>query len=165
MRQLSQRTIQQTAIGRNRFGLRARSGALVVEGAIVLGVVLTLLLGMLDLAIAVLRFNTLSEAARRGARAAIVHGELSSPEKTSWGPATFTGTADDSSELAAAIRPVLVAFDAADVAVTADWLDGGNARDDRVRIAVSYSHQLIFSQLFGSDPITLNGVSTMRIQN
>ena len=136
-----------------------------MEGAIVLGVVLIFLLGMFDLATAVLRFNILSEAARRGAREAIVRGELSEPERESWGPTPFNGTAADSSEIALLIQSALVSLDPTDVSITAEWPDGGNARDDRVRVGVSYSHNLIFSYLFGSEPVVLKGASTMRIQH
>ena len=143
----------------------ARRGSVVLEGAIVLNVVLILLLGMFDLAIGVLRFNLVSEAARRGTREAIVRGELSEPELTSWGPSTFNGTAADSSDIATVIRSALVACDPENVAITAEWPDGGNACDDRVRILVSYQHQPMMSVLFGADPIVLRGTSTMRIQH
>lgn len=142
-----------------------RRGAVVVEGAIVLNVILILLLGMFDLAIGVLRFNLVSEAARRGTRVAVVRGELSEPELTSWGPSTFNGTAADSSEIATIIRSSLVAFEPENVAITAEWPDGGNARHDRVRILVSYQHQPLIPFLYGADPIVLRGASTMRIQH
>lgn len=142
-----------------------RRGSMVLEGAIVLNVVLILLLGMFDLAIGVLRFNLVSEAARRGTREAIVRGELSEPELTSWGPSTFNGTAADSSEIATVIRSSLVACEPENVAITAEWPDGGNACDDRVRILVSCQYQPIIPFLFGTDPIVLRGASTMRIQH
>tara|TARA_R110002072_G_scaffold13481_2_gene56878 strand:- start:83216 stop:83674 length:459 start_codon:yes stop_codon:yes gene_type:complete len=145
--------------------IHQRRGAVVIEGAVVLSVILILLLGMLDLAMGVLRFNLVSEAARRGTREAIVRGELSEPERASWGPSTFNGSAADSSEIATTIRSALVALEPANVSITAEWPDGGNAMNDRVRILVSYQHQPIVPFLFGTEPIVLRGASTMRIQH
>jgi Flp pilus assembly protein TadG len=56
-----------------------RRGAVILEGAIVICVFLVILLGTLDLGLAILRNNTLSEATRRLARAASFQGEKPAP--------------------------------------------------------------------------------------
>ena len=74
-----------------------------VETAIVLSVYLMLILGTFDLGTATYRYNTLSQAARQGARQAIVHGSLASPAMTVWGPSTYNCTAGDGSAYAQAV--------------------------------------------------------------
>ena len=74
-----------------------RRGAAMVETALVLNIYMLLILGTCDLGIAVHRNNTLSQAARHGARQASVHGALAAPSMAAWGPATYTGTAGDGS--------------------------------------------------------------------
>ncbi len=70
------------------------------RGRIVLIVFLLILFGMLDLGLLVLDYNTMSEAARRLARVAIVHGQMAAPAQTVWGPDTVSGTAADGSDYA-----------------------------------------------------------------
>ena len=70
---------------------RLRRGATAIELAIVLTLFLTLVFGMLDLGIAVFRYHIVCEAARQGARQAIVHGKLSDKLGT-WGPAPLSLT-------------------------------------------------------------------------
>src|ERR1700722_15022211 len=88
----------------------SRRGVAAGEGAIVLRVFLLILFGMLDLGLLVLDYNTLSEAARRLARQAIVHGQMAAPAQSVWGPATVNGTAADGTEYATALSPELATF-------------------------------------------------------
>src|SRR5438552_607017 len=83
-------------------GRSSRRGITLVETAIVLNVFLLLILGTLDLGIATYRYNTLSQAARNGARQAAVHGALAAPALAAWGPGTYSGTAGDGSQQALA---------------------------------------------------------------
>jgi hypothetical protein len=136
-----------------------------VEGTIVLGVFLTAVFAMFDLGLAVMRENALAEAARRLARAAIVHGELAAPEFSPWGPAPYTGNASDDSEIADAIRPALVTLNPAGVTIDVNWPDGGNRTGDRVVVRLQYRHHTILPRLFGSGPLLLRGESTMRVEH
>ena len=73
-----------------------RRGAAMVEAAIILPVFLLLIFGMIDVGMGVFRNNLLSEAARHGARQAIVHGAFAPTgwDGGPWGPrATAAGTA------------------------------------------------------------------------
>jgi len=133
-----------------------------VEGAIVIGVFLTMLLGMLDLALANLQKNMLTEGAQRVARAAMVHGSMAPPEETAWGPAEYFGFAGDATEMAAALRPVLVTIDPSETSIRIQWLDGGNEPGQRVHVTVVYDHQSLFPFLFGAK-LRLKSVSVMRI--
>jgi len=143
----------------------ARSGAAIVEGAIVLAVFLTIVFALFDLGLAVLRENALAEAARRLAREAIVHGALSEPQRNAWGPAGYTGTAADDSEIADAIRPALITMNPADVSIDLNWPDDDNRTGDRVSVVVQCDHRTILPRVFGASTLELRGESTMRIEH
>jgi hypothetical protein len=140
-----------------------RDGAAAVEAAIVLPVFLLIIIAMFDLGLAVFHYNTLGAAAKRGARQAIVHGASAAPQMNAWGPASYSGAASDSSEIARAIQPRLFSFDPASVQLQADWIDGGNQPDQRVRVTLSYQQRAIVPSLLGYPPLQLRAVSTMRI--
>ncbi|MFO1092919.1 MAG: TadE family protein [Planctomycetaceae bacterium] len=148
-----------------RRGRATRYGAAVLEGVIVLTVFLTMVFALFDLGLAALRQNALAEGARRLAREAIVHGDLAGPQRTSWGPAQFTGTAADASEIGRAIRPALVTLNPADVQVQITWPDNDNSSGDRVSIRVACAHRTILPRLFGSSTLQLRAESTMRIDH
>jgi Flp pilus assembly protein TadG len=143
---------------------RARRGGTTVEGAIVLMVFLTLVLGMIDLAMYLLRANIIAEAARQGARQAIVHGSLAPPRLAQWGPATVTATASQGGvPLADAVRPLLVGFDLTKTQVQAEWPDGDSDPNSRVRVTVTTPYRPIMTFIFGGSTYTLRASSTMRI--
>ncbi len=143
--------------------LASRTGAAMVEMAIVLNVFLMLILGTFDLGIATFRFNTISQAARQGARQAIVHGKLAPPAMTAWGPATYNGTAGDGSVYAQAVSPMLVGFDLNKVDIKLEWLDGGNEVQQHVRFTVSTEYRPILSSLFSASSYPSTAASTMPI--
>ncbi|HUQ68630.1 MAG TPA: hypothetical protein VM165_03845 [Planctomycetaceae bacterium] len=136
-----------------------------MEGAVVLGVFLTLLLGSLDLALAVLRSNALAEAARRLTRAAIVRGEDSADLFTPWGPTICEAGANDGSDYAVCIRDALVVAKLSEVKYRLEWPDGGNAAGDRVQATITSKYAPIIPSLFGSAPYNLQATSTMRIEH
>lgn len=141
-----------------------RRGAALVEGAIVLTAFLTMIFAMFDLGLAVMRRNTLAEAARLTAREASLRGEGAAADRTPWGPSGRTEMADDASELAATARSRLVVLDPARVLIDVAWPDGRNRSGDRVTVVLSYQHHTILPFLFGSQPLELRGESTMRIE-
>lgn len=141
-----------------RHGRRhPRGGAAIVEGAIVLGVFLAMLLGTLDLGLAMLRKTVVTEAARRLAREAITHGSMAGPEDAVWGPGfawwnPLYGSSSISSDgsttlitdgggISAAVEPVLFTLDPQYTWVYVDWPDGGNRPGQRVRVWVFYWHK------------------------
>ena len=140
-----------------------RRGAALAETAIVLPLVLTLSLGMLDLAIGVFRYNTVSQAARQGARKAIVHGKLAPPQSTQWGPATYTASGNGTGAIETALLPDLAGLDPAQVTIRLEWLDLSSAPDSRVRVTVSTTYYPILTSLFGNPAFILTGSSTTRI--
>ena len=147
---------------RPHFGQR-KTGAVMVEMAIILNVFMLLVLGMLDLGLATYRYNTLSQAARQGARQAIVRGSLAPPAMAAWGPVTYTGTAGDGSDYAKAVSPMLVGFVLDDVAIRIEWPDGGNSLQQRVRYTVTTEYRPIMTAFFSSSSYTQSAASTMPI--
>ena len=73
-----------------------RPGAVSLEGLVIFGVLMTLCLGMLDLGIGVFQYHIVSEAARQGARQAIVHGQMAPAGWNGgpWGPSTINEQAN-----------------------------------------------------------------------
>jgi Flp pilus assembly protein TadG len=140
-----------------------RSGAVMVETAIILSVYLLLIIGTFDLGIATFRYNTISQAARQGARKAIVHGKLAPPTMAPWGPATYNGTASDGSVFAQAVSPMLAGFPLNNFAIKVEWLDGDNLVQQRVRFTVSTTHQPILTSVFSNSSYPQSAASTMPI--
>lgn len=134
-----------------------------VEMAIILNVFILLVLGMLDLGLATYRFNAISEAARQGARHAIVRGSLAAPAMTAWGPSTYTGTAGDGSVYAQAVSPMLAGFILDDVTIRIEWPDGGNSLQQRVRYTVTTEYRPIVTAFFSNNSYTQRAASTMPI--
>lgn len=140
-----------------------RTGAVMVEMVIILHVFMLLVVGMLDLGLATYRYNTLSQAARQGARQAIVHGSLAPPVMAAWGPATYTGTAGDQSVYAQAVAPMLQGFILDDVTLRVEWPDGGNSIQQRVRYSMTTEYRPILTSIFSGNSYTLSAASTMPI--
>lgn len=140
----------------------SRRGASMVEAAIILPIFLTLILGMLDLSVGVFRQHVVSQAARHGARRAIVHGKMAPPKTTAWGTAAYTGNGDASDEIATAIKPSLTGLDPAQTTIQVQWIDGSNDVESRVRVTVSTTWTPIMLALLGGQK-TLTASSTMPI--
>src|SRR4051794_39760537 len=124
---------------------RKRRGASLVEAVLVLLIFLTFILSMMDLGLGAMRRNVICEAARQGARQAIVHGKLA---PSPWGPASgaypgqnpYTVTADNSSDaIAGAVRPYLATLDPGTVTLRVQRLDGHNdsTLDSRDQVTLS----------------------------
>lgn len=124
-----------------------RRGAQAVEAAIVLTLFVTLVLGMIDLGMGVLRYNTVSQAARIVVRRAIVHGSLATAAfGGSWGPTTYTGKGSDGDAIMTELKRVnaFMGLDPSQVTVTIQWLDATNdpeSQQNRVQATVTTSYQ------------------------
>jgi len=154
---------QPLATIRKLDGRCRRGGAVLVEAAIIMSVLVMFVLGTIDLSLAVSRYNMLSAAARQGAREAIVHGQQAPPRRSAWGPSNYAGHVSDGSEIAQAIRPALVGVEPEDVSITMSWPDGSNAEQMRVQCTVATTHRLLLTSLFTDQELALSATSTMRI--
>jgi len=139
-----------------------RAGAAAVEAALLLPLCLVGVMALLDLALAVLQHNSLSECARRAARTAIVRGEQSTVV-TPIGPAAWSGSAAEAHPLPDSFRSLLVCMPPAQVSVAATWPDGGNHDGQRVQIVLTYDHRSLLSAVFGGSVWRLRAASTMQI--
>lgn len=145
-----------------RRSARLRRGATMTETAIVLMIFLVLIFGMLDLGIMVARQQMLAQAARGGARAAIVRGEYADV-LGSMGPTEITGYASDNHAVAAAARPYLVLMTPSNVRLRVTWPNGTNEFGEPVRVSTSADFTPIVTFIFGSPTWTLTGTSEMPI--
>ncbi len=142
---------------------RSRSGATLVETAIVLGVLLFMITGVLQLGISTLHSNVVSDAARRLAREACVHGTMAEPIRPMWGPVTVTGTAADGSSYASTIASVLPTISPGDVSYELIWLDGNSEPDSRVQARVVLSESPVIPFLDWLVPSEFSATSTRQI--
>jgi Flp pilus assembly protein TadG len=145
---------------------RNRRGATILELGIVLLAFVVLTFGMLDLGLGVFRYHILANAARQGARRAIVHGALASNGLGSWGTGTINVVATDTAVpivggTTDGIQPMLVGCNLSQTWVNVQWIDGGNAQGNRVRVTVT-SPYTPFMTLY-LKPVTLSAASTMQI--
>lgn len=123
----------------NSAGIFGRSrGAVAVESAIVMSLLIVTLFFILELGLTTVRYNVLSAAARATARELIVHGSTSSPERTPWGPTEYSGHAGDGAGPASAAAPYLATLNPADVSLNVTWPDGDNRPGDRVHVTLHY---------------------------
>jgi hypothetical protein len=153
-----------------------------VESSLVATVFVILVFGMIDLGMALFHKHVVSEAARQGARNAIVHGYLAPTHSrmNAWGPtpsyyppltshSAYAGSTsttvrgdDSSDELAGTIMPYLVGLDPGTVTITIQWPDGNNDVGNRVTVFVTTTYQPPVPLVFG-DGMTIADSSTMTI--
>jgi len=136
------------------------------ESALITLALMTLLVGAFDLGTAVFRQHVLSEAARQGARIAIVHGSLapSAWNGGPWGTASYGPVAANTSNVKTqAIQPYLTGMDPANVNVTYSWPDGSNAAEKRVRVTLTTTWTPLLGYIFGGSSHTLSASSEMLI--
>lgn len=136
-----------------------------VEAAIVMSTFIMLTLGAIDLQVGVYRHNALAQAARHGIRQGIVHGALATPAMTVWGPASYSGTADDGSPYANSVQPMLVGIPLGQVTIAVQWLDGSNALGSRLRYTLTSPYKPLLGVFVGYPTFKLEGSSTMSISH
>jgi Flp pilus assembly protein TadG len=141
---------------------RRRRGASLAEGTLVLMLFFTLVMGMIDLGIMTTRSQSLAQAARSGAREAIVRGEFADVLGHQ-GPTAYSGAASDSNPIAVAVRRQLLAMNPANVRVNVTWPDGNNHFGSRVRVTAAADFTPMMTFIFGSPTWTLTGSSEMHI--
>lgn len=128
-----------------------------------LSVILMILFVLLDLGLAVCRYNMLCAATQNVARAAVVRGADAPTALGNWGPQSYIGTAADSSPMATTVAAWLATMDPAAVNIVVSWPDGANQPDDRVSVQLSYSHQFLVSHLGLGGSLPLQAQTTMLI--
>jgi Flp pilus assembly protein TadG len=132
------------------------------EFTLVMMLFFVLVFGMIDLAILITRSQSLAQAARVGARAAVVRGEYANI-LGSVGPTAYSGTAAASHPVADALRGQLILMNPANVTLNVTWADGNNAVDSRVRVRLTANFTPLMTFIFGAPTWTLTGASEMTI--
>jgi len=137
-------------------GAAAQDGQDLVEFAIVLPVLLLLILGIIEFGVLVLDYNTISNAAREGARYGIVHPlTTDSGDCVSPGPNTIRG---------AACR-LTAGLDLSRVGITSESLSGGSGLNPRIRVTAEYTTTLMTAPIIEAVGIpgtfTLTSTATM----
>ena len=144
-----------------------RRGAAVLEMSIILMTFLVLTMGMLDMGIGVYRYHIVAQAARFGARRAIVHGDRAT-QLGSWGTATIDVVANANGiplvdGVDDGIAPMLVGCDLSQTRIRVEWLEGGNSFEQPVRVTLTSPYTPLFSFIFPITAIELTASSTMGI--
>lgn len=132
---------------------RDEHGQSLVETALLLPIVVILIVGLLDVSLAVWASNTLATAVREGTRYAIVHGadstEPSGPGSTSRVEQHVRGHAIGQSNLS----------------VTVTYPDGSNGRGKRVTVEATLPYKPVLSSAIVGNglAVTLRSSSTLVI--
>ena len=137
-----------------------RRGVTAVESAVVLSSVLVLVFGAFEIGVMTLRQSALSEAARLGARAAIVRGADSSLETV--GPDPILCNAEASNPIANACRRMLPTMSPQEVTIEVEWPEG-NELDDEVKVTISYPHRFTIPIIGAKSELVLESQSRMII--
>lgn len=119
-----------------------------VEAALNLGVVLTLLMGIIYFGLAAWTYNLMAHAAREGTRYAIVRGRSNKP------PAT----AQDVSKI---VRAQAVGMDLSKLTVNVSWIPN-NIPGGRVKVVVSYGFSFLLP-FVPQNVLTLKSTSEMMV--
>jgi len=121
---------------------RHHRGQNAVEMALVLPVVIFVIIGVVEFSRAMFVRSVVYNAAREGARYAILH------------PTDETGIANAAKRYAHGLKKN-------QMSVSVSYPDDTTEKDDRVRVTVTYSLQTVIP---GIPSINLKGVATMRIE-
>jgi len=140
---------------------RSTCGQATVEVAMVGLLFVITVIGMIDVGRAVWNYNTVAQAAREGARYAVVHGSRSS-DPSGPGSSSFTAP-DQDTKVTAIVRKNASGLDLDSLTVSAQWPDATNERDARVKVTASYAFEPAFSHLLGLPSITLTSSSIMKV--
>jgi len=157
--------------GRERIPCRSlrrhgrERGATLVEFSLTLSLFLMIVMGVLDIGLAVFRYHQLTDAARYLSRKAAVHGSQASSTMGVWGPATLQGSNGPSTPVGLLLSQRMVGVSAGVVQYVMFWPDGGNVayHDDRVGVGLQMSYTPLLTSLIGVGPFTMSTSSIVPI--
>jgi Flp pilus assembly protein TadG len=151
-----------------RRSLRSERGQDLVEFALVFPILILLILGIIEFAILILDYNTVSNAAREGARYAIVHPESDRPEPGAQCPNPPLAADAPPSNVVEAACKMTTGLDPDNIRVVVDFTAGAPASLGRVTVTVRYDAELltapVIEALGGGGAITVGGASTMEME-
>jgi Flp pilus assembly protein TadG len=130
--------------------IRSSRGQGVVEFAMVSPVLFLLLFGIMEGGWLLFHNHQVSNAAREGARYAVVNGEMS-------------GTVATSESIRDEVIQRVSVSNLDSMTLELSLLDGGMQPESRIRVDVEYSHQTLTGFIFNGATIDLSSSSTMRV--
>jgi hypothetical protein len=135
-----------------------------LETALLLSAWIILLMGTLDLGMVLFRHSIMQQIATRAVRLAMIRGANSTPQVASWGPATVQVTLDQSQAVANLLRPSTAGLTPSTFQVRMEWPDGGNQRDQRVKVTVTSAQPTVLQSLLpGNGSVALSSTALTRI--
>lgn len=137
-----------------RRSRRVRRGVSLMELAVILPIVLLLLMGTIDFAQVMYAYGTVSEAARAGARYAMVHGSTA---------ASPAGPSANDSAVATVVKNNAPALNPSQLTITSSWPSGSNRAGSQVSVGTSYACSLSIGKMIGLNSVTVTGSTTMLI--
>ncbi len=141
-----------------------RRGQAMVEFALVIPIFLVVLLGIIETGRFIFNYEVLNNAAREGARYAIVHGSNSSCPSGPMPAYLGENWCDPSgAKVLERVRTSAYGIDGTLVTTTVEW-DPSNARESTVRVTATYTYSTLVP-LLPLPPITVHAESTLVINN
>ena len=146
---------------------RGRRAATLVEAAIGLSAVITLIVGCLDFSLAAYKSQVLNHIAQRIGRAAVIHGSFSNTSWNGghWGPATITTDLNSADPVATVGHTISSGLHKSSVTIELTWPNGNNNPGSPVIVQASMKWSPMFINMFGYQLITLRGRSYQIIQH
>lgn len=136
-----------------------------LESAVVGTLMLLLIVTVLQMALAMLMYNSLSSAARAAARMAIVRGDEAEPEQNAWGPVKLELDGESQHEIMATIMKHLRGIDPEDLSVVLEWPSGMNEAGEDVVVELTVTNDQLprLTRLFFPEEIRARSI--MQIVN
>jgi Flp pilus assembly protein TadG len=141
--------------------LRSQRGSTVVEFALSVLVLLSLVFGVMDFGRALSTYHAVCYAAREGARFAMVNGSASNSPATAPTIATYAKNASSLTPSALNYDPQSPDTSAGTMNVYTTW-NPNNKAGSTVQVKVQYNYKFMFP-LLPSAPVTLSSTSQMVI--
>jgi len=135
--------------------IKNQNGATVVEFAIILPLLIVFLFGIIEFSLLLYNKQVITNASREGARAGVVAGlDRANNQHTAQSVAIATSYCSNR----------LVTFDTNPGPLSISATDTGVLFGDDLIVSVSYLYDFLILSNFGLNPITLQEVSTMKME-
>ena len=159
--------------GQNHFAWNSirkkscRRGITLVEAAISLAFICTLIIGALDFSIASFRSELLNHVAHKVGRAAVIHGTYapSGYNGGTWGPSGVVTTLKGTDPVAGSVSSMKSSLNHVDVTILVTWPNGTNTPGSPVVVEARTSWAPMFLESMGFGVMTLRGKSYQVIQH
>lgn len=144
-----------------------RRGVTLVEAAISLGFICTLIIGCIDFSIAAFRSEVLNHVAHKVGRSAVIHGTYAPTSWNGgpWGPSEIETTMLATDPVASVASGLKTSLNHASVTIKVIWPNGKNAPGNPVLVETRMTWSPMFLESMGIGVLTLRGRSYQIIQH